>query len=390
MQRHCFLPSTDTEDKTSGDQLLFRVNNQEKSKVINRATLVLKLRSTSEWKSKLRPDLPQRDKGYMAKPDGQPQQTRRNKKKNLRLLTTTKQQQQQQTEDKSLSSNNKLPEPGLPPSENVSSKKSKGQDRRNRKKKKRQQHIKVQVQALNEDGKFHRVTVQRVTLNSRVQWIDIQIPASIVARAAQSANQTLVLKVRCKRCHERRIFIESVFPRGRHGHKDARASAEEDLNPDRPYLIIKNAEPPPTDPSLVLRRLTRAVAAGGDGGDGGGGASGSGFCPALSRHGYQTLSCCAERMQVTFRDFGWDHWIVYPPSFSTVVCVGVCAGGSVAPVTGREEGGASASSSGETLASTCQPNESSALTLVYQRDPSTLVVATIPDLINHNCACLPT
>nr|KAG5695241.1 hypothetical protein BaRGS_008069 [Batillaria attramentaria] len=60
-------------------------------------------------------------------------------------------------------------------------------------------------------GKFKRVAVQRVTVNSRFLRVRLPIPATLVARAVSSANNSLELKVKCKRCAKGKVSIDGMM-----------------------------------------------------------------------------------------------------------------------------------------------------------------------------------
>ena len=199
------------------DQLLFRVNNQrKKSAVINRVTLILRLRSKQYSKRKQRvkvkPD--KRTKGSTSDVRGRRGEVQNDERKNNKSGKNSK-----------------------------SRRKKKGGKSRHKK----SRRVKVLVQALSEkSGKFKRVAVQRFNVDRKFRWIKLPIPASLVSRAAESTNQTLVLRVRCKRCYKGRVSIDSVLPR-----KKSRAPADENsadtylsLNPNRPYLVIRTTDKP--------------------------------------------------------------------------------------------------------------------------------------------------
>lgn len=248
------------------DQLLFRVNNQrKKSAVINRVTLILRLRSKQyskrKQRAKVKPD--KRTKGSTSDVRGRRGEVQNDEGKNNKSGKNSKSRR----------------------------KKKGGKSRR-----KKSLRVKVLVQALSEkSGKFKRVAVQRFNVDRKFRWIKLPIPASLVSRAAESANQTLVLRVRCKRCYKGRVSIDSVLPR-----KKSRAPADENsadtylsLNPNRPYLVIRTADKPlatetPPSPPRSARHL-------------------DGLCSGPSQSDAST-SCCAQRVHVSFKALGWDHW----------------------------------------------------------------------------------
>ncbi|XP_070212601.1 inhibin beta A chain-like [Littorina saxatilis] len=385
------------------DQLLFRVSNQKKkSPVINRVNLILRLRSKEH-----------------------PKRRRRNKD---RLAKTNTQK--------------KLPDMSGGGFQNDDGKKKERRRRKNgvdkegkkkRKKRRKQRKVKVLVQAVNEKtGKFKRVVVQRFTVDKKFRWITLPIPASLVARAAHSSNQSLVLRVRCKRCSKQRVSIDSTLPRKKsRAVQNLGTTTYISLNPHRPYLVIRTADAPlttHTPPASPPQRSARHVTS-------------RGSCDS------QSDRCCAERVRVSFKELGWDHWVVEPEGFTTVVCRGTCqdhrsslnnnnhnqrlasssrveAASSLLnqqPWTrdrqlgenqhkdwslGRRFSSSDAASSGvsvrpgETLESgetetleggeteMCVPLDQSPLEMVYYTDSNTLARTVIPRLLSQSCGCL--
>lgn len=367
------------------DQFLFRVNNQrKKSAVINRVTLILRLRSKQYSKRKQRvkvkPD--KRTKGSTSDVRGRRGEVQNDEGKNNKSGKNSK-----------------------------SRRKKKGGKSRHKK----SRRVKVLVQALSEkSGKFKRVAVQRFNVDRKFRWIKLPIPASLVSRAAESANQTLVLRVRCKRCYKGRVSIDSVLPR-----KKSRAPADENsadtylsLNTNRPYLVIHTADKPlateiPPSPPRSARHV-------------------DGLCSGPSQSDAST-SCCAQRVHVSFKALGWDQWIVHPKGFTTVLCGGVCAhasssgrkhsssagevpsrgqkdlsdgqrlaadGQNVLAAIGRRLGDRAKGDTGDVYTGAgpretqaCLPGDLSPLEVMYYTDQNTLVRTVLPDVVSRSCGC---
>lgn len=367
---------------------MFRVKNQKKmSAVINRVSLILRLRSKQHSKrkqrTKVKPGTETKDSGGLPGVRGGGEEVQSDEGKSGRKWKNSKSRRKKK-------------------------KKKKGKSGR-----KQSRRVKVLVQAMSEkSGRFKRVAVQRFNVDRKFRWIKLPIPASLVSRAALSSNQTLVLRVRCKRCYKGRVSIDSVLPR-----KKSRLKAEGELgrslNPNRPYLVIRTADKPlaaqtPPSPPRSARHL-------------------HGLCrPSQSDSG---ASCCAQRVRVTFKDLGWDHWIVHPEGFHTVLCRGVCtdvssngrertsgtqtassdgqrespSGQRLVPANkhrmfagiGQRAGGIANGDTekvygqaGRRPAQTCLPKDHSSLEVMYYRDQNTLLHTLVPDLVSRSCGCL--
>ncbi|KAL8600588.1 hypothetical protein ACOMHN_062459 [Nucella lapillus] len=265
------------------DQLLFRVGSQKKkSSVINRVTLLLRLRFTRHSKSK--------NNGKVRSG----KRTRGNSKKG------PKNGPKNGPKVKSLDVQNKGGS-----RKSRGKKKSKQKKNKFRSKRKKSRRVKLLVQAVNEEtGKFKRVVVQRVTVIKKFTWIKIPIPVSLVSRAAQSDNQSLVLRIRCRRCLKTGVTIDNALPRKKSRKANPDSGSFVNLNPNRPYMVICTADTPlNAQASPSLPRSARHV---------------NRDCSSQSSQ--PEFSCCSEEVEVVFKDIGWDHWIVRPKSFTTVVC----------------------------------------------------------------------
>ncbi|XP_076434652.1 uncharacterized protein LOC143274661 [Babylonia areolata] len=359
--------------KKMADRMLFRVSNPRKqSASIYRVSLLLRLRSSRHSKRRHR-KRSRAKKGRLKFPDlkGKEVQSDQQKRGSKKQPRATRK------------------------------KKSKSKSRR-----KKSRRVKVLVQSMTgESGKFKRVAVQRVVVDKKFHWINLAIPASVVSRAIQSINQSLVLRVRCKRCHKGGVSIDSPVPRKKRRHTDVGSSSSPALNPHRPYLIIFATKTPPgSGTTAAPSRSARHVGS---------------VYPGPTD---DSMPCCADRLHVTFRDLGWDHWIVDPEGFTTVLCRGVCQQPSdlgASPLEERptskevsndqrlftydrhawplkrNEGGASFvdgardSSNADTRETGgCQPQNRSSLTVMYYTDHNTLTRAVIPELLTNSCSCM--
>ncbi|XP_076461931.1 uncharacterized protein LOC143294360 isoform X2 [Babylonia areolata] len=357
--------------KAKVDQLLFRVGSlKEKSYIINRVTLLLRLRYKRKGKNKkVKGKKKTKGKGDKARQAKKPVAQNGRQKRSSRKTSGSKRK-----------------------------KKKSGSRLR-----KRSRRVKLLTQAQ-KSGKFRRVVVQRVTVSKKFTWIKIPIPVSLVSRAAQSDNQSLVLRVRCRRCLKIGVSIDNALSRKKKRKADHDSSVALDLNPNRPFMLIRTADTPLTTqspPTPILPRSARHV---------------DRICPSQSQ---PRFSCCSEKMEVTFKAIGWDHWIVHPHGFTTVVC-GVCQNSTKNQNTLRNE--RESPQSGKTQrqktenkvfqrqkygnetaankdsnyrftdwkkAGLCQPRDLSPLTVMYYADRNTLIRATIPQLIAKHCDCTP-
>ncbi|VIO87893.1 Uncharacterized protein BM_BM3941 [Brugia malayi] len=113
----------------------------------------------------------------------------------------------------------------------------------------------------------------------------------------------------------------------------------------------------------------------------------------LPRKAYSSQSCRAEKLNVRFRDIGWEHWIIAPTSFEAHYCSGVC------PFPLKKEVNPSNHAIVQSIIHRlglnpyvpdvcCAPDKMDSLTLLYYDEMDNIVLKNYPRMTVTSCACL--
>uniref|UniRef100_A0AAF5PJ42 TGF-beta family profile domain-containing protein n=1 Tax=Wuchereria bancrofti TaxID=6293 RepID=A0AAF5PJ42_WUCBA len=113
----------------------------------------------------------------------------------------------------------------------------------------------------------------------------------------------------------------------------------------------------------------------------------------LPREAYSSQSCRAEKLNVRFRDIGWEHWIIAPTSFEAHYCSGIC------PFPLKKEVNPSNHAIVQSIihrlglnpyvpAVCCAPDKMDSLTLLYYDEMDNVVLKNYPRMTVTSCACL--
>lgn len=134
-------------------------------------------------------------------------------------------------------------------------------------------------------------------------------------------------------------------------------------DPDRPFLVVH------TDPTTTKRVRRRALDCGVDSGN----------------------ACCKQRFYVSFKELGWDDWIIAPQGYYANYCRGDCGHhrGPEAYATYHthvlEEVRKTHHLSG--MQPCCAPLKFSSMSLIYYGPDSNIIKRDLPKMVVDECGC---
>uniref|UniRef100_A0A0R3RJX1 TGF_BETA_2 domain-containing protein n=1 Tax=Elaeophora elaphi TaxID=1147741 RepID=A0A0R3RJX1_9BILA len=113
----------------------------------------------------------------------------------------------------------------------------------------------------------------------------------------------------------------------------------------------------------------------------------------LPQKAYSSQSCRTEKLNVRFRDIGWEHWIIAPTSFEAHYCSGTC------PFPLKQEVNPSNHAIVQSIIHRlglnpyvpdvcCAPDKMDSLTLLYYDEMDNVVLKNYPRMTVTSCACL--
>ncbi|GFT10152.1 inhibin beta E chain [Nephila pilipes] len=88
--------------------------------------------------------------------------------------------------------------------------------------------------------------------------------------------------------------------------------------------------------------------------------------------GEKISSCCVKKMYISFNDFGWDKWILYPDGFYASTCVGSCS---------------DSANNKYPNATRCRPNAYKPFRISYINEENSVSLSRIDDVTISECAC---
>ncbi|KAG8313097.1 hypothetical protein J6590_010191 [Homalodisca vitripennis] len=183
-----------------------------------------------------------------------------------------------------------------------------------------------------------------VTLSS-LGWQRFELTHTVRQWYDASNQNRLGLLVDCSGCTSR---VEAVLFQG--------------VVSDRPYLVVHTE-------SVVTRRVRRR---------------------AIDCHGNNTL-CCKERFYVSFRELGWDDWIIAPSGYFANYCRGDCGGFRTPDMIAShhahviEEYRKMDRLNG--MQPCCAPLKFSAMSLIYFGPDMTIIKRDLPKMVVDECGC---
>ncbi|VVD05985.1 unnamed protein product [Leptidea sinapis] len=111
--------------------------------------------------------------------------------------------------------------------------------------------------------------------------------------------------------------------------------------------------------------------------------------------GATTSECCREPLYVSFRELGWDDWIIRPTGYHAYFCKGTCL-----PISGvtkadsyhhniiRKYFYAISNDRKAEFKPCCAPTTFSSLQLLYMDSNNTVTQKTLPNMVVESCGCM--
>ncbi|RWR98763.1 inhibin beta chain-like protein, partial [Dinothrombium tinctorium] len=100
--------------------------------------------------------------------------------------------------------------------------------------------------------------------------------------------------------------------------------------------------------------------------------------------------CCKQELYISFKEIGWDDWIIYPDGFYANYCSGKCSDGLLTPnknsnlrsIDKDDHRNKNASTS---VASCCAPTRFSRVSLIYKVSEQNLMLKNFFGMIVEKC-----
>ena len=192
----------------------------------------------------------------------------------------------------------------------------------------------------------HLISLGTVTLQ-KTKWHSIRIPPNIIQSMFDRANRTLLLRVRCAGCPQ---GVEVAL-----ASNISQSPSQEDA---QPYLVIHTQR-------KVHRPERQSL--------------------SCSIRGNR---CCKQPLYISFKEIGFDNWIIAPEGFNANFCAGKCdfldfvfSSHSVLLDRYRRQWRK------RDIPSCCSPKKMSPISLLYLADDSSIIKKDIPDMILDECGC---
>lgn len=192
------------------------------------------------------------------------------------------------------------------------------------------------VQSSKEKEQFQRIMLRKKVNYFKTRWFEIKInDIKTWTRKTYSGHLLVDLKLRihCKNCK-------------------LEMSGE-----NQPFLEL-------TEKSRVLRRNRRNI-----------------MCRKDSK------VCCLQRFYVSFKDIGWDDWIIGPPGYNAQQCRGSCDSLGVGSTDHASILKAVADKRKIDATLCCTAQQYDSLSILYKDAEGNLVKQDIKDMIATHCGC---
>ncbi|KAJ3618255.1 hypothetical protein MTP99_006275 [Tenebrio molitor] len=200
---------------------------------------------------------------------------------------------------------------------------------------------------------FDQATSDPVSLTlheSRSGWQKVDLTEAVKQWLSESGKEKLRLLVDCSCCSNWHVHLFNT-------------EAEKKSNPNRPFLVVR------TDPSTARRVRRRALDCSEDSGN----------------------QCCKQRFYVSFKQLGWDDWVIAPQGYHANYCRGDC-GLHRTPDTYVtyhthviEEVRKTHHLSG--MQPCCAPLKFSSMSLIYYGPDMTIIKRDLPKMVVDECGC---
>lgn len=208
----------------------------------------------------------------------------------------------------------------------------------------------------NPSGKL--VTSLHITADD-IGWHSLNVTEAIRWWFTKPGEQ-LKLLVDCSSCSGE--LKAELFTSRKHkgAHKPGSRKYE---STHRPFLVIR------TSPSPSRRLARRALQCDKD-----------------------TKMCCKQNLFVSFKDLGWDDWIIAPSGYQANYCKGSCSSlyrtlDSFSSFHSHIAEEVRRKLLAETLTQCCAPTRLSPMTLIYLDEASNIIMRNVPQMIVEECGC---
>lgn len=189
----------------------------------------------------------------------------------------------------------------------------------------------------------------------RPEWLRFDLTSLVERWARRRSNRPRVLEISCKTCGNLRNSLPSGTPVGSSGDK-------------QPFLVVRT-DPNAPSPHSRSRRSVDCSS-------------------SISR-------CCRESFYVSFKEIGWDSWIIQPAGYSANFCRGSCIHDiSVnkyhhTTVLQRFLHSAAAGAVNDTLKLSlcCTPSRLSSISLIFIDEDQVLKQKSLPNMVVEACEC---
>lgn len=193
-------------------------------------------------------------------------------------------------------------------------------------------------------------------------WQKFDLTSTIRSWYSEGRSSKLRLLIDCSGCCKPLEVHTFTNPSGS-GSSTSRGSSESSGDPNRPFLVVH------TDPSATKRVRRRAL-----------------DCSGAVRN-----QCCKQRFYVSFKELGWDDWVIAPNGYYANYCRGDC-GNHRTPDTFLnyythviEEIRKTHHLSG--MQPCCAPLKFSSMSLIYFGPDSNIIKRDLPKMVVDECGC---
>ncbi|MCL4148504.1 UNVERIFIED_CONTAM: hypothetical protein GTU68_029861, partial [Idotea baltica] len=105
-----------------------------------------------------------------------------------------------------------------------------------------------------------------------------------------------------------------------------------------------------------------------------------------------TKMCCKQNLSVSFKDLGWDDWIIAPSGYQANFCKGSCSSlyrtlDSFSNFYSQIAEELKRKLLVETLTQCCAPTRLSPMSLIYLDEASNIIVRNVPGMVVEECGC---
>ncbi|KAF9823496.1 hypothetical protein SFRURICE_011349 [Spodoptera frugiperda] len=109
--------------------------------------------------------------------------------------------------------------------------------------------------------------------------------------------------------------------------------------------------------------------------------------------GATTSECCREPLYVSFKELGWDDWIIKPDGYHAYFCKGSCSAISALANTDSYHHNVlrklySTTNRKAEFKPCCAPTTFSSLQLLYMDSTNTVTQKTLPNMVVESCGCI--